>query len=68
MSNKNEFYHTKNLNSPLDYALKKRTEPIIDIVTRAIERKNVLLAYQPIVHSKKPFEASVLRRLNSYNG
>ncbi len=51
MSNKNEFYHTKNLNSPLDYALKKRTEPIIDIVTRAIERKNVLLAYQPIVLS-----------------
>lgn len=56
MSNKNEFSHTKNLNSPLDYALKKRTEPIIDIVTRAIDRKNVLLAYQPIVHSKNPLK------------
>jgi EAL domain-containing protein (putative c-di-GMP-specific phosphodiesterase class I) len=56
VSNKNEFSHTKNLNSPLDYALKKRTEPIIDIVTRAIDRKNVLLAYQPIVHSKNPLK------------
>ncbi len=56
MSKNNEFTHTKNLNSPLDYALKKRTEPIIDIVTRAIERKNVLLAYQPIVHAKNPLK------------
>lgn len=56
MSKTNEFYHSKNSNSPLDYALKKRTEPIIDTVIRAIERKNVLLAYQPIVHAKNPLK------------
>jgi EAL domain-containing protein (putative c-di-GMP-specific phosphodiesterase class I) len=48
--------HPKEPESPLDYALKKRTEPIIDTVTRAIARKHVLLAYQPIVHAKNPLK------------
>ena len=56
MSKINEFYHPKDPNSPLDYAIKKRTEPVIDTVTRAIERKHVLLAYQPIVHAKNPLK------------
>lgn len=56
VTNIDEFYHPKDPNSPLDYAIKKRPEPIIDKVTRAIERKNVLLAYQPIVHAKNPLK------------
>ncbi len=51
-----EFYNPQDPNSPLDYARKKRKEPVIDTVTRAIARKNVLLAYQPIVHAKNPLK------------
>jgi len=56
VSNINDFYNPKDPTSPLDYALKKRPEPIIDKVTRAIARKNVLLAYQPVVHAKNPLK------------
>ena len=52
----NDFYNTKSPISPLDYAQKKRKEPVIDTVTRAIARRNVLLAYQPIVHSSNPLK------------
>jgi EAL domain-containing protein (putative c-di-GMP-specific phosphodiesterase class I) len=52
----NEFYNPEDPLNPLDYATKKRTEPIIDTVIRAIERKHVLLAYQPIVHAKNPLK------------
>ncbi len=48
--------HPEQPDSPLDYAMKKRTEPIIDTVTRAIFNKHVLLAYQPIVHAKNPLK------------
>ncbi len=51
-----DFYNIEKPNSPLDYAQKKRKEPVIDIVTRAIARRNVLLAYQPIVHSSNPLK------------
>lgn len=51
-----DFYNTKNPTSPLDYAQKKRKEPIIDTVTRAIARRNVRLAYQPIVHASNPLK------------
>ena len=56
MTKINEFYNPQNPNSPLDYAIKKRTEPVIDTVTRAIDRKHVLLAYQPVVHASNPFK------------
>lgn len=56
MSKVNELYFPQAPDSPLDYALKKRNEPVIDTVTRAIERKHVLLAYQPIVHAKNPLK------------
>ena len=56
MSKMEEYYNTQKANSPLDYALKKRAEPIMDKVARAIERKNVLLAYQPIVHANNPLK------------
>jgi EAL domain-containing protein (putative c-di-GMP-specific phosphodiesterase class I) len=56
VSKVNELYTPKAPDSPLDYALKKRNEPIIDTVTRAIKRKHVLLAYQPIVHAKNPLK------------
>ncbi len=47
---------SERLESPLDYAMRKRTEPIIDTVTRAIANKHVLLAYQPVVHAKNPLK------------
>ncbi len=56
MSKTNAFYNPKDPNSPLDYAIQKRYEPIIDTVTRAIASKHVLLAYQPIVHAKNPLK------------
>lgn len=56
VSKTNEFYNPQNPSSPLDYAIKKRNEPIIDTVTRAIARKHVLLAYQPIVHARNPLK------------
>ncbi len=56
MSKVNERYTLQNPDSPLDYAMKKRNVSVIDTVTRAIERKHVLLAYQPIVHAKNPLK------------
>lgn len=47
--------HTsKQPNNVMEYTARNRIEPIIETVNRAIERKNVLLAYQPIVHARKP--------------
>ena len=56
MSKVNELHTPQAPGSPLDYAMKKRNEPVIETVTRAIERKHVLLAYQPIVHAKNPLK------------
>lgn len=44
--------------SPLDYAISKRREPILQTVQRAIENKQVMLAYQPIVHTQQPERAA----------
>jgi len=48
--------HPDEPGSPLDYVIKKHSEPIIDTVARAISDKRVLLAYQPIVHAKNPLK------------
>lgn len=44
--------------SPLDHAARKHDEPILKTVQRAIENKQVLLAYQPIVHANQPDRAA----------
>lgn len=44
--------------NPLDYVVSKRDEPIIETVQRALKNKNVLLAYQPIVHTETPDKAA----------
>lgn len=51
-----DFYQPNKPTSPLDFAMKKRNEPIIETVERAIKRKNVLMAFQPIVHAKNPLQ------------
>lgn len=38
--------------NPRDYAYSKRDEPILATVERAIHNKQVLLAYQPIMHTE----------------
>lgn len=38
----------------MDFAIQKRSEPILQTVKRAVENKHVLLAYQPIMHSDDP--------------
>lgn len=40
--------------NPLEYVMNKRDEPIFQTVRRAMQSKNMLLAYQPIVHAKDP--------------
>lgn len=40
--------------NPLDYAAAKQNEPILETVRKAIKNKNVMLAYQPVVHAKYP--------------
>ena len=44
--------------NPLDFAASKRDEPILHTVQRAVQNKQVLLAYQPVVHSHHPDKAS----------
>lgn len=44
--------------NPLDYVTTKRVEPIIETVRRAVQNKNVMLAYQPIVHTGTPQKAA----------
>ena len=56
MLKNSKLYTPQNPNSPLDYAMRKRDEPVIETVTRAIARKHVLLAYQPIVHAQNPLK------------
>lgn len=53
MSKMNAFYNPQ---SPLDCVVKKRNEHVIDTVTHAIAQKQVLLAYQPVVHAKNPLK------------
>jgi EAL domain-containing protein (putative c-di-GMP-specific phosphodiesterase class I) len=40
--------------NPLEYVASDRDEPILETVRKAIKNKNVMLAYQPVVHSKYP--------------
>ena len=49
----NTFYHPQN---QLDCVVKNRNEHIIDTVIYAIAHKQVLLAYQPVVHAKNPLK------------
>tara|TARA_R110002096_G_scaffold8802_3_gene35752 strand:+ start:4965 stop:5801 length:837 start_codon:yes stop_codon:yes gene_type:complete len=55
--------------NPLEYAASSRNEPILDTVRKAIKNKNVMLAYQPVVHSKYPdkpaFYEGLIRVLDS---
>lgn len=44
--------------NPLDQAIKYRDSEILDIVNRAVEHKQVLLAYQPVVQSARPDRAA----------
>ncbi|HEY0274881.1 MAG TPA: EAL domain-containing protein [Paenirhodobacter sp.] len=43
-----------NLSNPLEYAIAQRDSEILTMVRRAIERKEVLLAFQPVVQSARP--------------
>jgi len=49
----NAFYNPK---SPLDCIVNNRNEHVIDTVIHAIAHKQVLLAYQPVVHAKNPLK------------
>lgn len=40
--------------NPLDYAANISEAPILEIATNAIEQRQMLLAYQPIMHSDRP--------------
>jgi EAL domain-containing protein (putative c-di-GMP-specific phosphodiesterase class I) len=40
--------------NPLEYVMNKRDETIVQTVQRAMDSKNMLLAYQPIMHTKNP--------------
>ena len=42
------------VSSPLDFAVRKRDQPTLEMVRDAIDRKHVLLAYKPIVQSRNP--------------
>jgi EAL domain-containing protein (putative c-di-GMP-specific phosphodiesterase class I) len=40
--------------SPLEYAVQRRDQETMAMVRRAVERRDVVLAFQPIVHSERP--------------
>lgn len=52
------YFIPKKPENPLEFAAAKRDEPILHTVQRAITNKQVLLAYQPVVHSHRPDRAS----------
>ena len=53
-----KYFIPKKPENPLEFAASKRDEPILHTVQRAIANKQVLLAYQPVVHSHRPDRAS----------
>lgn len=53
-----KFRIPKRPQNPLDYVVNKRDEPIIETVSRAVQNKNVLLAYQPVMHTDSPKKAA----------
>jgi len=54
--------------SPLDFAVRRKDKSVLEMVLGAIERKQVLLAYQPVVQSRNPtqpaFYEGLIRVLN----
>lgn len=44
----------RNMVSPLDYAVSQRDQETIAMVRRAVERRDVVLAYQPVVQTARP--------------
>jgi EAL domain-containing protein (putative c-di-GMP-specific phosphodiesterase class I) len=38
----------------MEVAFKAKDQPILEMVRNAIERKNVILAYQPVMHARNP--------------
>ena len=44
----------KTESSPLEVAFRQKDPPVLEMVRDAVERKNVLLAYQPVVHARNP--------------
>ena len=54
--------------SPMEVAFRQQDQPVLDMVRGAIERKNILLAYQPVVHSRNPnqpaFYEGLIRVIN----
>jgi len=44
--------------SPLDYAVTQRDRDALDLVRRAVEKREVVLAFQPIVQSVRPDRAA----------
>ncbi len=44
--------------SPLDYAASEQRRATLGMVRRALDRKQVLLAFQPVVHTRRPDKAA----------
>ncbi|UZD90174.1 EAL domain-containing protein [Cognatishimia activa] len=44
-------------NNPLDWAIDSRDQSVMKMVDEAIQHKEVMLAYQPIVHAAEPTKA-----------
>jgi EAL domain-containing protein (putative c-di-GMP-specific phosphodiesterase class I) len=49
-----EFTKPSAASNPLEYAMNQVNESTLEMVQNAIDRKNVLLAYQPVVHARNP--------------
>ncbi|MDJ0860167.1 MAG: EAL domain-containing protein [Dinoroseobacter sp.] len=49
--------------TPLNEAVAQRDRNILAMVTRAVERKNVMLAYQPVVMAQRPKRAAFFEGL-----
>ncbi len=55
--------------TPLEVAFRQKDQPILEMVREAIDRKNILLAYQPVVHARNPdrpaFYEGLIRVVNA---
>lgn len=55
--------------SPLDYAIARRDSEVLSMVQRALDQRQVLLAFQPIVHTSNPerpaFHEGLIRLLDN---
>lgn len=50
-------------NTPLNEAISQRDRNTLAMVSRAVERKNVMLAYQPVVFARRPKRAAFFEGL-----